>query len=142
MSLDIPTGVLFFAPYMVLFFTLPVLTGLWVFRDSRARGSDQPFFWGIGSALLSPFFPLYYLYRRYRRAGLGCRAESPTKYDRLLAMWVNASFIALIVGLRSGGIEPGLVVTHTYVLLGVLLPIMYLLVYRGEYRTVLDRVRV
>lgn len=111
--------------------------GVWVFRDARAHGNDQPSLWAIYSVVLYPFALLYYLYKHYRRASLDRRAEPPTKSDRFLAMWANASNIAFLGGFLLGKTDIGVVTIYTYILLGVLLPVMYLLVYRGGYRTVL-----
>jgi sec-independent protein translocase protein TatC len=129
--------------YAVFGLSILLSIGLWVFRDARARESDQPFLWAIFSVLLfPPLGPLYYLYRRSRRAGIGCRSEPPTNYDRFLAMWVIAGNIAYFGGAFSSPPDVFVTIIYTYIFLGVLLPVMYLLVYRGGYRTVLDQVSV
>lgn len=129
--------------YAVFGLSIMLSIGLWVFRDARARGSDQPFLWGIFSVLLfPPLGPLYYLYRRYRRASMSRRAEPPTKYDRFLAMWANAGTIAYLGGVSLSPPDIFAPIIYTYILLVVLLPIMYLLVYLGGYRSVLQWVGV
>lgn len=136
-------GTAFFGSYAVFLLSVSLSIGLWVFRDARARRSDQPFQWAMVSVFLfPPLGPLYYLYKRYRRSGFDDRIEPPTKYDRFLAMWANASFIAYIGGPTFSSIDIGTSIIYTYIWLGVLLPIMYLLVYRGGYRTVVDRISV
>jgi hypothetical protein len=127
--------------YAVFGLSILLSIGLWVFRDARARGSDQPFLWAMISVLLfPPLGTLYYLYRRYRREGIGCRAKPPTKYDRFLAMWVITGNVAYLGGAFSSPPDVFVAIIYTYIFLGILLPVMYLLVYRGGYRTVLDRV--
>ena len=130
------------ASYAGLGLSIPLSTGLWVFWDARARGSDQPYSWGIYLVLFHPFAPLYYLYKRYRRAGIDSRSEPPTKYNRFLAVWAPASFIAFAAGFLLVPWFVYIPVIYTYKLLAILIPIMHLLVYRSRYWTVLDRVRV
>jgi hypothetical protein len=135
-------GTVFIGSYTVFLLSIMLSIGLWVFRDARARGSDQPFLWAMVSVFFfPPLGPLYYLYRRYRRAGFDDRTEPPTKSDRFLAMWANASFIAYVGAPIFSPIGVTALI-YTYIWLGVLLPVMYLLVYRGGYRTVVDRISV
>lgn len=133
-------GVLLFGPYIAIFFSSIILTGVWIFRDARARGSDQPLLWATNSMVLYPFVPLYYLYRRHRGAGLSRRSKSPPKYDQLLAMWVNAASLAHFGGLILSQPDVGVAVVTTYLFLVVLLPVMYILIYRGILWTMLERI--
>lgn len=140
MDYGILRGVLFFGPYLAIFFSSIILTGVWIFRDARARGSDQPLLWATNSVVLHPFAPLYYLYRRHRGAGLNRRSKSPTKYDRFLSMWVTAAYLAHLGGLILSQPDIGVAVVNTYLYLVVLLPVMYLLIYREIFWTVLERI--
>ncbi len=126
--------------YAVFGLSILLSIGLCVFRDARARGNDHPFQWAIISVILfPPIGPLYYLYKRYRKVNLGTRAEAPTEYDRFLSMWISTGTIAYLGGQFLSPIDPLAPIVYTYILLVVLLPIMYFLVYRGGYRTVLER---
>lgn len=128
---------LLFYSYAAFMLSIALSIGLWVFRDARARGSDQPVMWALVSGGFIPFGLCYYFYSRYRRKGLSQRGESPTTYDRLLAMWASAGF-TVFAG-QSVVLPPDiyLSIIGTYGLLVVLLPVMYLLVYCGTYRTIL-----
>lgn len=70
--------------------------------------------------------------------GFDHRAESSTKYDRLLATWVSTSFTAY--AWNDAFSPPGMYVSsiYTYSLIRILLPVMYRLVYRSKYRTMLN----
>ncbi|MFC7071689.1 hypothetical protein ACFQJ7_09590 [Halovenus rubra] len=111
--------------------------GLWVIRDARARGSKQPYTW----ALVSVFTPVglpYYLYKRYRNAGLKKR-ETTTRLDRVLATWASASFGAFLL---AAILTPPGPFSQIRVMLIVFLPGMYLLVYRRKYRMLQQSIQI
>jgi len=116
----------------VFWLSILLSIGLWVARDARARGSDQPLVWGLAAAL-TPFGLPYYLYRRYRRAGLGSRAGTP-RADRFLGTWASASGAAFLASALLAPPDPFAQLLYALGAFGLLLPAAYLLVYRGGYR--------
>ncbi|EMA29282.1 DUF7534 family protein [Haloarcula japonica] len=100
--------------------------GLWTYRDARARESGSPVVWAIGIVFALFILP-YYLYRR------GTRAHPPERLDHGLMTLASAGVGAFVVGAVLGPPDP---VTQLYYLPAAfagLLPVAYLLVYRGGY---------
>jgi hypothetical protein len=127
------------AVFAVFWLSTALSVGLWVARDARARGSDQPVVWALAS-VFTPFGLAYYLYRRYRRAGIGRRSSPPTTHERVLATWASASLASFLGSSVLAPPDPFTQILVAIALLGPLLPLTYVLVFRGAYRTVLDRV--
>lgn len=125
---------------VVLYYVLMVVSlGLWVTRDARARGSKQPLTWGFAS-VFTPIGLPYYLYKRYRNAGLDER-ETTTRVDRVLAMWASASLAAFLLGVILSPPDPFSQIRVTLIVFLVFLPGAYLLIYRGKYRMLQQSIR-
>jgi len=116
----------------IFWFSMIVSLGLWVFRDSRARGSDQPLVWAFASVFTPVGLP-YYFYRRYRQAGLGTRKVT-TRADRRLAVWASASVSAFLMSALLSPPDPLSQILYTLISFSILLPSVYLFVYRGGYQ--------
>lgn len=120
----------------VAFYSSMILSvGLWVIRDARARESDQPITWAV-ALVFTPIGLPYYLYRRYRRAGLSERQTPPTKRDRLLTAWASASLGSFLLSALLAPPDPVSQILFILVGLGILLPVVYLLIYRGKHQTI------
>jgi len=116
----------------IFWLSMIVSLGLWVFRDSRARGSDQPLVWAFASVFTPVGLP-YYFYRRYRQAGLGTR-KGTTRSDRPLAVWASASVGAFLISAFLSPPDPFSQILYTLISFSILLPGAYLIVCRGGYR--------
>lgn len=113
-------------------YLLSMAVSLWIIRDAKDRGSNIPYLWAFAS-ILTPIGLPYYLYKRYRQAGLGER-ETITKFDRFLATWASASVGAFLVSAFLGPPDP---YSQIQILLGVFVVFLvsaYFLFYRGKYR--------
>jgi hypothetical protein len=134
----IPPGVAF-GLFFLLWGSTVLALGLWVARDARERGSDQPVVWALAS-VFTPIGLPYYLWRRYRRSGLGDRAGPRSRTDRIVATWASAGLCAFLGGAVLAPPDPITQAVYGGGVLAVSLPLAYLLVYRGGYRTVTDRI--
>lgn len=128
-----------FGAFVLLWASMVLAAGLWVARDARARGSDRPMLWSLASVFTPVGLP-YYLFRRFRRNGLGERASSPTRLDRLLATWTAATLAASFVGSVLSPPDPFSQLLYTLGTLCVTLPLAYLFLYCGGYRRATKRI--
>lgn len=109
--------------------------GLWVFRDARDRGTRRAAGLALASVVV-PFVLPYYLYRRSRSAGES-RSDPPAPVDRGLATWGAAGLAAIAVGAVFAPPDPFSQAIYALGSLVPVLPVAYLLVYRGWYRNLL-----
>lgn len=111
----------------------------WVARDAQARGSSQPTTWAL-AAVFTPVGLPYYLYKRYRHPGLDRRYDPPTRRERAVATWASANLGALLgIGLFSPPDPYTQILLLPFVFVS-LLPLAYLLMYRGTYRSLRERI--
>jgi len=120
--------------------SMAVSLSLWVIRDAKDRGSNIPYLWAFAS-ILTPIGLPYYLYKRYRQAGLGER-ETVTKFDRLLATWASASVGAFLVSAFLGPPDPYSQIQILFGVFVVFLVSAYFLFYRGKYGKIQQLVKV
>ncbi len=109
-----------------------VSLGWWVARDASARGSDHPIRWAV-AAVATPVGLPYYLYRRFRRAGLGA-SGTHSQLDRLLGTVASATVGGLLAGAAFGPPDPFSQVRVAATSAAVLLPVAYLFVSRQWHR--------
>jgi len=102
--------------------------GLWTYRDARARESGSPVLWEVGLVFALVLFPLYFYLRRPERN------TPPARLDRGLATLASSGVSAFLVGAVFSPPDPITQASYLTVCYAVLLPLAFLLVYRGGSR--------
>jgi len=129
---------LLFAVNAALWLSTTAALCWWLYRDASARGSRTPTGWALSGAFVPLVLP-YYLYKRRRGPVLSQRERSVDRLDRRLGTVVTAGLGAFLVGLIVTPPDPVLQFVVFPLLFLTLLPVAYVLVYRGGYRRLAAR---
>lgn len=117
--------VLFFGTYAAWLVGVVAYVG-WIYRDAAARGSENPFRWGVGALLFGPLVLLAYL---PKRRGLGARPEPPSRVTKAFASVGAGLWVSFVLGAFFAPPDPFTQVLYAAGSLVVTAPLAYVLIF-------------